>query len=367
MASASTVEPSDPTLELTPLAAEQRLQAGAILLDVREAGERLGGYARHSLAAPLSRLEQSVAELAVPAGAELLAICASGVRSLQAAERLRRAGYPRVLSVAGGLKRWRAEGRPVAGVGALDARDLERYDRHLRLDGVGPDGQARLLASRVVLIGAGGLGSPAALYLAAAGVGTVVLVDDDRVERSNLQRQVLHEDAAVGLLKTDSGARRLAALNPGIRVETVPVRLHAGNVDPVFAGADLVIDGADNFATRELVNSACLRLGLPWVYGAVERFRGQVSLFRPGFGPCYRCLFPESPAPADAPTCAEAGVLGVLPGLVGMLQATEALKHLLQIGRGLDGWLLSVDALDMRFGKARLLRDPACPACGDPS
>ncbi len=352
--------------EIDPAKAEQRLRSGAILLDVREPGERAGGYARASLAAPLSAFDLAIQALALPPSAELLAICGTGVRSLQAVERLRGAGFARAYSVAGGLQRWRAEGRPVVGVGVLDADETERYDRHLRLPGVGVEGQARLLASRVVLVGAGGLGSPAALYLAAAGVGALVLVDDDRVERSNLQRQVLHEDASIGELKTASGARRLVGLNPGIRIETVPARLDAGNVERVFAGADLVVDGADNFATRLLVNSACLRLGIPWVYGAVERFRGQVSLFRPGQGPCYRCLFPDSPMPGDAPTCAEAGVLGVLPGLVGTLQATEALKHLLGIGAGLDGWLLSVDALAMRFGKARLHRDPACPACGAP-
>jgi molybdopterin/thiamine biosynthesis adenylyltransferase/rhodanese-related sulfurtransferase len=360
-------DPPIGAMEIAPADAEERLRAGALLLDVREADERAAGFPRGSVAAPLGDLDRSVRALAAPASAELLAICATGRRSLQAAEQLRRAGYPNARSVAGGLQRWRAEGRPVAGAGGLDAEALERYDRHLRLPGVGVEGQQRLLASRVVLVGVGGLGSPVALYLAAAGVGSLVLVDDDRVERSNLQRQVLHDEAAIGELKTASGARRLAALNPGIRIDTVPARLDAGNVDRVFAGADVVIDGADNFATRLLVNSACLRLGMPWVYGAVERFRGQVSLFRPGHGPCYRCLFPDAPLAGDAPTCAEAGVLGVLPGLVGSLQATEALKHLLGLGRGLDGWLLTIDALDMRFDRARLQRDPACPACGEPA
>jgi molybdopterin/thiamine biosynthesis adenylyltransferase/rhodanese-related sulfurtransferase len=355
-------------LEIAPAAAHARQRAGAILLDVREPGERAAGFARNSLGTPLGDLEAAVRALAVPARAELLAICASGSRSLLAAQRLRRAGYAGALSVAGGLQRWRAEDLPVAdGSAMLDALALERYDRHLRLPGVGADGQARLLASRVVVIGAGGLGSPAALYLAAAGVGTLVLVDDDRVERSNLQRQVLHDEAAIGELKAVSGARRLSALNPGIRIEAVPARLQPDTVGALFAGADLVVDGADNFATRLLVNQACLRLGIAWIYGAVERFRGQVSVFRPGYGPCYRCLFPGPPAADDAPSCAEAGVLGVLPGLVGMLQATEAIKYLLGIGESLDGRLLSVDALGMRFSQARLRRDPACPVCAPPA
>jgi molybdopterin/thiamine biosynthesis adenylyltransferase len=233
---------------------------------------------------------------------------------------------------------------------------------------VGAAGQQRLMASRVVVVGAGGLGSPAAFYLAAAGVGTLVLVDDDRVERSNLQRQILHTDAAVGLPKVVSARERLLALNPRLRVDGVQARLAPENVEALLRGADVVIDGSDNFATRYLVDAACRELALPLVYGAVERFTGQVSVFdagrQRGRAPCYRCLFPEPPGADAAPNCAEAGVLGVLPGLIGMLQATEALKLLLGIGDPLVGRLLTVDALGMRFRELALPADPDCPGCG---
>jgi len=215
----------------------------------------------------------------------------------------------------------------------------------------------------VLLVAAGGLGSPAAFYLAAAGVGTLTLVDDDRVERSNLQRQILHTDAGVGATKVDSARERLLALNPTLTIQAIPERLAPGNARPLFERHDLVIDGADNFATRHLVNDTALATGTPWAYGAVQRFQGQVSLFVPGAGPCYRCLFPEPPPAGAAPACAEAGVFGVLPGLIGILQATEAIKWLLGLGESLAGRLLVYDALAMRVRELRLDRDPACPAC----
>jgi molybdopterin/thiamine biosynthesis adenylyltransferase len=250
--------------------------------------------------------------------------------------------------------------------GGLDADSSERYSRHLLLPEVGPEGQARLGAARVVLIGAGGLGSPAALYLAAAGVGRLRLVDDDRVERSNLQRQVVHADARVGMRKTESARMALLALNPRIEIELVNERLLAANAEDCLAGADVVIDGADNFPTRYLLDAACRRLRLPLVYGAVHRFTGQVSVFdaRREDSPCYRCLFPEPPSAAEAPNCAEAGVLGVLPGVIGLLQATEAIKLLLDRGTPLVGRLLCYDALAASFRELRLGRDPACPGCG---
>jgi molybdopterin/thiamine biosynthesis adenylyltransferase len=233
---------------------------------------------------------------------------------------------------------------------------------------VGIAGQEALAAARVVLVGAGGLGSPVAFYLAAAGVGHIRLIDDDLVDRSNLQRQILHTEARIGVAKVDSAAEALSALNPRISIEKIRQRLLAVNVDALLADADVVVDGADNFPTRYLLSDACVRLRKPLVYGAVQRFEGQASVFdagrRRGQSPCYRCLFPESPGPGEAPNCAEAGVLGVLPGLIGLIQATEVLKLILGLGQTLDGRLLHVDALSMRFRDVRLSPDPACPACG---
>lgn len=353
--------------EVEPVEAWRRMNEGAaLLIDVREEHEWSAGRPAGSLGLPRSHVEFQIERAAPQRDRELLLICAGGARSLLVADALKQMGYARVASVVGGLQRWRAQGLPVVADGdALDADARERYDRHLRLPEIGADGQRRLLSSRVLLVGAGGLGSPAAMYLAAAGVGTLALVDDDRVERSNLQRQILHVDAAVGQAKTRSAGERLTALNPAIAIETVQARLDADNVEAILDGYDLVIDGADNFPTRYLINDACLRSGTPWVYGAVQGFRGQASLFAPGQGPCYRCLFPEPPPAAFAPNCAEAGVLGVLPGVIGLIQATEAIKHLLGLGEPLIGRLLGYDALAMRFTETRLPRDPGCPACGD--
>lgn len=249
----------------------------------------------------------------------------------------------------------------------MDLALAERFDRHLRLAGVGLEGQKKLMQAHVLVLGAGGLGSPAAFYLAAAGVGHLRLVDDDVVERSNLQRQILHTDAAVGTFKVDSARERLLALNPTVEVEALRERCNAASIERLLHGVDVVIDGTDNFATRYLVNAACVQQGVPLVYGAVERFTGQVSVFdagrNRGRAPCYRCLFPEPPRPDAAPNCAEAGVLGVLPGLVGMLQATEALKLILGIGKTLQGRLLLLDALTMQFRELRLAADPGCPDC----
>ncbi len=249
----------------------------------------------------------------------------------------------------------------------LDADASERYSRHLLLAEVGAAGQVRLGAARVAMIGAGGLGSPAALYLAAAGVGTLTLIDDDKVDKSNLQRQVLHTDARIGMAKTESARQTLLGLNPRVHVASHEQRLRAGNVEALLRGHDVVIDGADNFPTRYLLSAACLRLKLPLVYGAVHRFTGQVSVFdaRRDDAPCYRCLFPEPPAAADAPNCAEAGVLGVLPGIIGLLQANEAIKLILGLGSPLVGRLLCFDALAATFRELRLPRDPQCPGCGD--
>ena len=347
--------------------------AGARLIDLREPEE-------HSLGLPIGAEAQPLSTWTDPhhglgdTRRPIVLLCASGVRSLRTARSLREQGIAAVHSLRGGMSGWRAAGLPLtlptpsAATVALDAQAMDRYDRHLRLAAVGAAGQNRLLAARVVIIGAGGLGSPAAFYLAAAGVGQLVLVDDDCVERSNLQRQIVHTDRDVGRAKVVSARERLLALNPDVQVDAIEARVQAGNVESLLRGASLVIDGSDNFTTRYVVDAACLRLGLPLVYGAVERFTGQVSVFdagrRRGDAPCYRCLFPEPPGADAAPNCAEAGVLGVLPGLVGLLQATEALKLLLGLGESLVGRLLTFDALAMNFRELALPVDPACPGCG---
>jgi adenylyltransferase/sulfurtransferase len=247
----------------------------------------------------------------------------------------------------------------------LSHEELLRYSRHLLLPEVGVPGQRRLRGARVVLIGAGGLGSPAALYLAAAGVGTIGLVDFDRVDVTNLQRQILHGTPAVGRSKLESAAARITELNPGVSVEQHELRLGRDNALEVLAGYDVVVDGSDNFPTRYLVNDACVLLGRPYVYGSIFRFEGQASVFAMKDGPCYRCLYPEPPPPGLVPTCAEGGVLGVLPGVIGSIQALEAIKLVLGAGESLAGRLLLFDALRLRFRELRLRRDPACPICGD--
>jgi molybdopterin/thiamine biosynthesis adenylyltransferase/rhodanese-related sulfurtransferase len=352
--------------EISVDAAHRAQAAGALIVDVREDAERANGMPRGAIGVSRGFLELRIGELAPDRDRAILAICGSGARSLFAADTLRELGYGDVASVAGGYAAWLASGLPVER-SLLDTDGSERYSRHLLLPEVGAEGQAKLAAARVVLIGAGGLGSPAALYLAASGVGHLRLVDDDRVERSNLQRQVVHADARVGMLKTESARMTLAALNPRIAVELVNERLLAANVEAIVAGADVVIDGADNFQTRYLLNAACVNLGLPLVYGAIHRFTGQASVFDPrrGDSPCYRCLFPEPPSAAEAPNCAEAGVLGVLPGVIGVLQATEAIKLILGRGDALVGRLLCYDALAATFRELRLPRDPECPGCGE--
>jgi sulfur-carrier protein adenylyltransferase/sulfurtransferase len=351
--------------EISPADAFTRQTQGALLIDVREDNERAAGLPVGALGLSRSFLELRIEDHEPDRARPILMLCASGRRSLLAAESLQRMGYRDVASVAGGFQRWSSEGFPVA-TGNLDADAADRYARQLRLPQVGEAGQLKLGNASVVLLGAGGLGAPAALYLAAAGVGRLTLVDDDRVERSNLHRQVIHADARVGMAKTESARMTLAALNPRVQIDLRQERLQADNVERLLAGHDLVIDGADNFPARYLLSAATRRLNIPMVYGAVERFTGQVSVFDPRIAesPCYRCLFPEPPAAEDAPNCSEAGVLGVLPGIVGLLQATEALKLILGLGEPLTGRLLTFDALGMRFRETRLPRDPACPGCG---
>ena len=352
--------------EIDPAEALARRRAHAVLLDVREDGERAAGLPEGAIGLARAEIPSRIRDLVADPSREILTICASGRRSLLAAETLCELGYKNVASVRGGMSRWLAEGLPVA-CSELDADAAERYARHLVLPEVGVAGQQKLRNARVALIGAGGLGSPAALYLAAAGVGRLTLIDDDHVDRSNLKRQVLHADARIGMPKTESARLTLAALNPSVRLELHEARVQAANVEGLVRGHDVIIDGADNFPVRYLLSAASRQLKIPLVYGAVHRFTGQVSVFDPrrSDSPCYRCLFPEPPSAAEAPNCSEAGVLGVLPGVIGLLQATEAIKLVLGVGETLAGRLLCYDALATRFRELKLPRDPECPGCGE--
>lgn len=351
--------------EVSVTDALSRQVAGALFIDVREDNERAAGSPAGALGLSRGFLELRIEQAEPDRQRDIVVFCGSGQRSLLGAEALQRMGYQKVSSVAGGLAAWKSAGFPLVS-GALDADAAERYARQVLLPEIGEHGQARLAASRVAVIGAGGLGSPALLYLAAAGVGHIRLIDDDRVERSNLHRQVVHADARVGMSKAESARMTLMSLNPRIHVHPVVDRLRAENVEALIRDHEVVIDGADNFATRYLIAAATRRLGIPMVYAAIERFTGQVSVFDPRRedSPCYRCLFPEPPAAADAPNCSEAGVLGVLPGLIGLVQATEAMKVVLGVGKPLVGRLLTYDALGMRFRELGLSRDPNCPGCG---
>ena len=351
---------------LTPGQALERQQGGAILVDVRDAHERALGTARGARGIDRATLEADPAAHLPDRDADILLICQSGRRSQFAAEALLAHGYRHVASVDGGTQAWALAGLPMD-TPQLDEDFSERYSRHLRLPEIGLAGQTRLEAATVLVIGAGGLGSPVAYYLAAAGVGTLRIADDDMVDRSNLQRQILHTDARIGQPKVESARATLAALNPRTRIEAIAERVTSANVAALLAGVDVVVDGADNFPVRYLLNDACVKLAKPLVYGAVHRFEGQASVFdagrHRGVAPCYRCLFPEPPPPEAAPNCAEAGVLGVVPGIVGLLQATEVLKLLLGIGQPLTGRLLHIDALGLQFRETRLSPDPDCPVC----
>ncbi len=355
--------------EIDPRDVAALLAQGSVFIDVREEHERVGGQAEGARGIAKGELERDPVTHLPDRDASIVLICQKGGRSMDAARVLEAAGYRRLASVAGGTSRWIEEQRPIV-MPAMsdDTRDFnERYSRHLLLPEVGVAGQQRLQQSRVLMIGAGGLGSPAGFYLAAAGVGQLRIADDDIVDRSNLQRQILHTEARIGTPKVASAQATLAALNPRTQVEAVAERVTAENVERLLEGVDVVLDGADNFPARYLLNDACVKLGTPLVYGAVQRFEGQVSVFdagrHRGVQPCYRCLFPEPPPPEFAPNCAEAGVLGVLPGVIGLLQATEVIKLLLGVGETLAGRLLHFDALAMRFRETRLRHDPDCPVC----
>ncbi|MCH2109316.1 MAG: molybdopterin-synthase adenylyltransferase MoeB [Polyangiaceae bacterium] len=345
---------------------EDKSQPAPLLIDVREKDEFRGGYIPGAVHMPRGFLEMQ-AEAKIPnKDAEVIVYCAGGTRSAFAAKTLGELGYSNVLSANPGFVTWKDKSYPVELPPQLTADQLDRYSRHLLLPEVGEKGQEKLLKGKVLLLGAGGLGSPAALYLAAAGVGTIGLVDADVVDASNLQRQIAHSTSRVGMPKVESAEVALKELNPDVKVIKYQERLNSENVDRIFGeGWDAIVDGCDNFPTRYLVNDASLFHKIPVVHGSIFRFDGQVTTFLPFDGPCYRCLYPEPPPAHLAPSCAEAGVLGILPGIVGTLQATEAIKIILGIGQKLDGRLLTYDSLGMTFRTLKLRRDKTCPACGD--
>ncbi len=350
--------------EVEPVEAE-RQRADAVMLDVREADEYAQGAIPGALHLPRGFLEVQVEGRLPDKSQPIVVYCAGGTRSALAAKALQDLGYRDVVSMIGGFNRWKDEGRDWSAPRVLAADQRNRYHRHLLLPEIGEAGQQKLLESKVLMLGAGGLGSPAALYLAAAGVGTIGIVDMDVVDASNLQRQVLHNLDRIGERKVDSAKKTLTALNPDVNVVTYDVRLGADNVVELFSGYDLVVDGTDNFPTRYLVNDASLLTRTPVVHGSIFRFEGQVTVFDPYVGPCYRCLVPEPPPPELAPSCAEAGVLGVLCGIIGSLEAIEAVKMVLRLGDPLVGRLMAYDALEESFRTFKVRRDPNCPACGD--
>jgi len=335
------------------------------LLDVREPDEYEQGAVPGAVHVPRGQLEFSIEGRLTDKNAPIAVYCAGGVRSAFAARTLQELGYTDVVSVIGGFNKWKDDGLPWTTPRTLSADQRNRYQRHLLLPEVGEAGQQKLLDAKVLMLGAGGLGSPAALYLAAAGVGTIGIIDMDVVDASNLQRQILHNLDRIGDRKVDSAKKTLTAMNPDLKVVTYDTRLGADNVLSIIDGYDIIVDGTDNFPTRYLVNDAALLKNIPVVHGSIFRFEGQVTVFHPYVGPCYRCMIPEPPPAELAPSCAEAGVLGVLPGIVGSIQALETIKVLLELGDPLVGRLLSFDALDESFRTFKVRRDPACPACGE--
>jgi sulfur-carrier protein adenylyltransferase/sulfurtransferase len=342
------------------------LNGSAVLLDVREQDEWDEGHIPGAIHVPRGNLESRVERLVPDHGQPIVVYCAAGNRSAFAAKTLEELGYEDVSSLAGGFTDWKRNGYPVVLPQSLQPAQRTRYSRHLLIPEIGEAGQLKLLESRILLIGAGGLGSPASLYLAAAGVGTLGIVDADVVDETNLQRQVVHSLDRLGTPKVDSARHTIEALNPDVDVKTYRERLTSENVERILAdGWDVIVDGADNFPTRYLVNDASVWHDIPVVHGSIFRFEGQVTVFKPGAGPCYRCLFPEPPPPELAPSCAEGGVLGVLPGIVGSIQANEALKLALGIGDPLIGRLLLFDAQEASFTEVAVRRDSACPVCGE--
>lgn len=338
---------------------------GSIVIDVREQNEYVQGYIPGATWVPRGFLEVRIEETVPARERPIVLYCAGGTRSALAARSLREMGYTNVKSMAGGFGAWKRSGYPFATPTVMTPEQEVRYSRHIMLPEVGEKGQIKLLESKVLCIGAGGLGSPSALYLTAAGVGTIGLIDDDVVDSSNLQRQILHSTDRIGMSKVESGAKTLTGLNPDVKVNQHKDRLTSDNVLDILARYDVIVDGADNFQTRYLLNDAALKLGKPVVHSSIFRFEGQLTVFSAQGEPCYRCLYPEPPPPEEAPSCQEAGVLGVLPGIMGVLQATETVKLILGLGTTLAGRLLVYDALQTKFRELKLRRDPNCPTCGE--
>lgn len=358
--------------EWTPSQVRQALdqQRGAddqeiVLVDVREKHEWNEGYIPGAVHVPRGFLELQIEEAVPDKSKTVVLYCAGGVRSLMAGKTLQQMGYQNAISMSGGYGQWKNSGLPFVQPRLMTDAQARRYSRHLLIPEVGEAGQFKLLDSKVLLLGAGGLGSPAGYYLAAAGVGTIGIIDADVVDDSNLQRQILHNTSRIGEYKADSARETIEALNPDVKVVTYIERLDETNVARIIADYDLIIDGTDNFPTRYLLNDAAIIANKPVIHGSVFRFEGQLTIFKPHEGPCYRCLYPEPPPSALAPSCAEAGVLGVLPGIIGLLQATEAIKLLLNIGEPLVGRMMTYDALAGEFSELRLYQDPHCPACGE--
>ena len=331
---------------------------GVIMLDVREPDEHEQGALVGALHIPRGHLEAQIEGKIVDKNAPVIVYCAGGVRSAFAAKTLQELGYTNVLSMAGGFGKWKDEGREWRTPTLLSAEQRNRYQRHILLPEVGVEGQAKLLGSKVLMLGAGGLGSPSAMYLAAAGVGTIGIVDMDEVDASNLQRQILHNIDRIGDRKVDSAKKTLNLLNPDVKVITYDTRLDASNIMEIIKGYDVIVDGADNFPSRYLLNDASIKLGIPVVHGSIFRFEGMVTVFDPKSGPTYRDMVPEPPPAELAPSCAEAGVLGVLPGIVGSIQALETIKVLLGLGDSLSGRILAIDTTEMTFRTFKLRPDP---------
>jgi molybdopterin/thiamine biosynthesis adenylyltransferase/rhodanese-related sulfurtransferase len=354
----------DRITEVEPAQVREQIRNGAVLVDVRETDEFAAGHIPGARHVPRGHLESRIEGTAPDRSQHLILYCASGNRSAYAARTLLEdLGYQRVESMRGGITLWKDLGYEVDVPRTLTAEQRERYSRHLLLPEVGLEGQQKLLDAKVLLLGAGGLGSPAALYLAAAGVGTLGIVDSDEVDLSNLQRQVIHSSERIGVSKVDSAEQTISSLNPDVRVVKHPVRLGAENIMEILPGYDIVVDGLDNFPTRYLLNDASVRLKIPVISAAILGFEGQLSVFAPYQGPCYRCLFPVPPPAELAPSCGANGVLGVLPGTMGLLQATEVVKLILDQGEPLIGRLLMYDALAASFTEVRVRRDPDCPIC----
>ena len=350
--------------EATPGEVHEGLPEGAVILDVREDSEVELGFIPGAIHVSRSYLEVRVESVIPDRTTPVVIYCASGVRSLYAARTmLDDLGYQDVRSMSGGITLWKDSGYEVEVPRSLTAEQRDRYSRHLLLNEVGLEGQQKLLDAKVLLLGAGGLGSPVALYLAAAGVGTLGIIDGDTVDRSNLQRQVIHTEERIGTLKVESAAATIAALNPDVKVVQYPYRIGPDNIMEILGEYDIVVDGLDNFPTRYLLNDASVRLGVPVVSASILGFEGQLSVFAPNEGPCYRCLFPVPPPPELAPSCGANGVLGVLPGTMGLLQATEVIKLILGRGEPLIGRLLLYDALEAEFTELKIGRDPECPVC----